>query len=214
MGKIEKNNNFNNRYCREQVGRFIKENKRFLEHKVVKSFLENEENKQLFLEVICYPTPENKQKLDDEFKKFFFNVRFTAFLSSILYFNSINYDKRHRKFKSRNQLTLDQPLEENEELSFKDLLSDPSSEINVDNILRSSDIKDFIVDPNLLKAIEKLTPKQKEVIDLAYVKGLSDTEIANLLGKSQQGISKLHKKALKNIYEYLKEGGEGSYDSS
>lgn len=200
--------------CREKLNRFVEENRYFLEHRVVKSFLSNEENKRLFFEVICYPTSVNKKKLDEEFKRFYFNIRFTAFLSSTLYFNAINYDKRHRKLSNRYQLTLDQSIgDEEEERTFKDLIEDSNSNLTIDDILDSTDIKDYVTEPSLVQAINKLTPKQKEVIDLAYVKGLSDTEIAKRLGKSQQGISKLHKKALKRIHDSIEENGFDLNDS-
>ncbi|MGX4669835.1 sigma-70 family RNA polymerase sigma factor [Cerasibacillus sp. JNUCC 74] len=183
--------------CEKKVNKSIDENQKFLEHNVIKSFLSHKKYNQLFLETISY----------DEFKKYYVSIRFTAFISSTLYFNAINYDKRHRKTQNRYQLTLDKLLGVEQELSFKDLIEDPYSEIEVDSILQSSDIRDYIVDPTLVKAIEKLTDKQKEVIDLAYVTRLSDTEIGAILGKSQQAISKLHKRALKSIYNFLQENG-------
>jgi RNA polymerase sigma factor (sigma-70 family) len=212
--KIKKHNNFKENSCQDKANHFIEENKQFLEHRVVKSFLDDEENKHLLLSVICYPTQENKNKLDEKFRKFYFNIRFTTFLSSTLYFNAVNYDKNHRKIRNRNQLTLDQPIGEGKEYSFKDFLEDPNTNINVENIMRSSDIKDYLVNATLLKAIDKLTIKQKEVIDLVYVKGLSDTDIGILLGKSQQVISKLHKKALKSIHEFIKMNEGDSHDTS
>ncbi|WP_428842484.1 sigma factor-like helix-turn-helix DNA-binding protein [Lysinibacillus mangiferihumi] len=40
-------------------------------------------------------------------------------------------------------------------------------------------------------------------MNLVYIKGFSDTEIGQLLNISQQAVSKTHKKALKNIREYI-----------
>ncbi|WP_162985712.1 sigma-70 family RNA polymerase sigma factor [Virgibacillus halodenitrificans] len=200
--------------CKEKVKKFVEKNQAFLKHKVVQSFLNNEINNKLFLEVVCDPTPRKQRILDEEFKKFYFNIRFTAFISSTLYFNAINYDKRNRKNKNRYQLTLDKPIGEGEEYSFKDLIEDPNTPIDLDNFLKSSNIQEYIQDPLLFKAIEQLTKKQKEVIDLAYVKCLSDTEIGLLLDKSQQAISKLHKKALEKIFNFIQENGDGLDDSS
>lgn len=53
------------------------------------------------------------------------------------------------------------------------------------------------------EAVIRLTDKQKEILYLAYVKRLTDTEIGIVLNKSQQAVSKTHKKALKNINNYL-----------
>jgi hypothetical protein len=106
--------------CEKKVNKFIDENQKFLEHNVIKSFLSHEKYNQFFLETISYLATESQKILDDEFKKYYFNIRFTAFISSTLYFNTINDDKRHRKTKNRYQLTLDKPLGDEQELSFKD----------------------------------------------------------------------------------------------
>lgn len=193
----------NDDYCMLEVERFMEGNRLLLEHRVVKSFLKSDYHHQLLVEAICSPTLENKQRLDDEFRKFYFDIRFTTYISTTLYFNAINYDKRHRKLNKRYQTTLDNPLGEDQDASIKDLLEDPNSHINEEQVIRSLDIKEHIVDTRLLKAVDQLTKKQKEVIDLAYVNGLSDTEIAKILGKTQQAISKLHKKALERIKAYL-----------
>ncbi|ARP44629.1 RNA polymerase sigma factor SigB (plasmid) [Geobacillus thermodenitrificans] len=153
----------------------------------------------------CNPTKENKEKLDIEFKKFYFSIRFTAFISSSLYFNAINFDKRYRKMLERYILTVDKPLGDEEDTSFKDIIADSQAEIQIENIIQSDDITDYIEDPVLYEAILTLSDKQREVINLAYVKGLSDTEIGKMLNKSQQAISKMRNRALKKICNFIKE---------
>jgi RNA polymerase sigma factor (sigma-70 family) len=193
--------------CIQEIEIFKKQNKEFLENPIIKSFLKNEKNWKLFLEVICNPTDENKELLDKEFKKFYFGIRFTAFISTALYFNAVNFDKRYRKMLNRYTLTVDKPLKEEEDISFKDMITDSEAEIQIEWIIQSDDIKDYIADPVLYEAILTLSDKQREVINLAYVKGLSDTEISKVLNKSQQAISKTRKKALKNIYNFIMKRG-------
>lgn len=52
-------------------------------------------------------------------------------------------------------------------------------------------------------ALNSLTKKQKEIINLAYAEGLSDTEIGLILNKTRQAVSKTHKKALGNMLTYI-----------
>lgn len=191
--------------CIQNLERFREENKEFLENKITQSFLKDEKNQRLLLEAICNPTKENKEKLDIEFKKFYFSIRFTAFISSSLYFNAINFDKRYRKMSERYILTVDKPLGDEEDTSFKDIIADSQAEIQIENIIQSDDITDYIEDPVLYEAILTLSDKQREVINLAYVKGLSDTEIGKMLNKSQQAISKMRNRALKKICNFIKE---------
>lgn len=200
-------------FCIQKIEEFKEENKDFLENSVVKSFLTEEENQKLLVQVICEPTEENKKLLDNEFKKFYFDIRFTSYISTVLYFNAINFDKRYRKMLNRQPLTVDQPIKnDSSNTSFNAMLVDAETEIQVEDILRSDNIEDYITNPVLYEAIQSLTEKQKEVISLAYVKGLTDTEISKVLNKSQQAVSKIHKAALRNICKFIKDKGGLKYD--
>lgn len=189
------------------------ENKDFLNNAVIKSFIEVQEHRALLIRVVCNPTSENKAKLDNEFKKYYFNIRFTSFVSNTLYFNAINFDKRYRKVAKRHPLTLDKPIGDEENHTHKDIIKDESADISIDSLVTSTKIEDYIIQPMLIEAVKTLSAKQKEVIDLVYVCGLSDTVIAKNLNKTQQAISKLHKKALEKIYKYIVENkGDGNDD--
>jgi RNA polymerase sigma factor (sigma-70 family) len=146
--------------------------------------------------------------LDQAFKAFYFNIRFTSFISSALYFNAINYDKRYRRVQNRYPITVDCSVGEEDGTTFKDMIKDPNADIKIDDCLKSESILDHLEDLALCEAVERLTEKQREILDLAYVKGLSDTEIGLLLNKSQQAVSKTHKKGLQNIFCYLQKKEE------
>ncbi|BBW98444.1 sigma-70 family RNA polymerase sigma factor [Geobacillus icigianus] len=200
-------------FCIQKIEEFKEENKDFLENTVVKSFLTEEENQKLLVQAICEPTEENKKLLDNKFEKFYFDIRFTSYISTVLYFNAINFDKRYRKMLNRQPLTVDQPINnDSSNTSFNAMLVDAETEIQVEDILRSDNIEDYITNPVLYEAIQSLTEKQKEVISLAYVKGLTDTEISKILNKSQQAVSKIHKAALKKICKFIEDKGELKYD--
>lgn len=186
---------------------FEKKNKEFLSNRIIKSFLNKQENYQLFLDTIQNPTIDNKEKLDRKFKLFYFNIRFISYISSSLYFNAVNFDKKQRTYSSKYSLSIDRTVQNDEEITFKDIIEDPNSEITIDKLSMGDDISDYIMNPVLYEAIQSLSLKQKEVINLAYMKGLSDTEIAKALDKSQQSVSKIHKKALSKIHDFFREKG-------
>jgi RNA polymerase sigma factor (sigma-70 family) len=195
-------------FCKRKIEKFKEENKDFLENSIVKSFLMEEKNQKLLVQFICNPTEENKKLLDKEFKEFYFDIRFTSYISTALYFNAINFDKRYRKMLKRQPLTVDQSIKnDTSQPSLNTLLVDTEAEVQVDDILRSENIEDYVTNPVLYEAIQSLTEKQKEVISLAYVKGLTDTEISKVLNKSQQAVSKIHKAALKNICKFIEKKG-------
>lgn len=192
-----------------KIKQFINENNVFLNNVIVQAFLQDDKNKVLLIKAICSQDKRDSEKIDVEFKKFYFNIRFTSYISNTIYFNAINYDKRYRKISQRHPLTVDKSLQDGGESSLKDFIVDPKSEMDIEEMMKSPNIEDYITEPFLFDALKDLTPKQKQVIDLAYVNRLSDTEISKRLGKSQQAISKLHKKALEKISKYIRdEGGQ------
>lgn len=102
---------------------------------------------------------------------------------------------------------MDKPIKEGEQTTLKDSLEDATSHLDLEDIISSINIEDYIECPVLFKAVTKLSNKQKQIINLHYLKGYSITEIGKLLKKSQQSVSKLHQKALNEIYDYIKKNG-------
>ncbi|RIJ62960.1 sigma-70 family RNA polymerase sigma factor [uncultured Rummeliibacillus sp.] len=177
---------------------FIQENQDFLNNPVIKDFLSNKSNYNLLRQSICNPTYHNKEELDRAFRGFYFNIRFTAYISSTIYYHAINLDKKMRLLNYRFPTTLDQPVKEESDISIKDMTI-----YHEDFELKSDNILDYITDSNIYKAVKRLTPNQRNILYLVYIKGLTDSETAQYLKKSQQTISKSRNKALKRIRKEL-----------
>lgn len=178
---------------------FIQENKAFLNNPVIKEFLSNKANYNLLRQSICNPTCQHKEQLDQAFRGYYFNIRFTAYISSTIYYHAINLDKKIRQINYRFPITLDQPVNEESDISIKDMTI-----YHEDFELKSDDILDYITDLNIYQAIKRLTPNQRNILYLVYIRGLTDSETAEYLKKSQQTISKSRKQALKRIRTELK----------
>ncbi|WP_214483054.1 sigma-70 family RNA polymerase sigma factor [Bacillus sp. SM2101] len=189
--------------CGKDFEYFKKREGVFFENELIKSFFTEDVNQALFVKAMKYPTKKNKELLDLKFKRFYFDIRFKSYISSAIYYNAINYDKRNRKISHRYPLTVDQPLYKSEENTQKDLIKDPHSEIDVERIIKSDDIKDYVSNPLLYKALQILTPKQQEIIHMAYINNYNDTTIGEKLGKSQQSVSKTRKHAIQKLQKYL-----------
>ncbi|SDK27976.1 sigma-70 family RNA polymerase sigma factor [Sediminibacillus albus] len=192
--------------CESEVKKFIEKHQEFINNNIVSSFLKEKENYHLFVQTICYPTHLNVKKLDEKFRAYYFKIRLTTFLSNTLHFNAINYDKKYKNFKMRNQLILDSPLSDDSEYTLKDLIEDKQQDYKLDEeLLEGKDysIENLVVDEKLYEAIQSLTDNQKQILNLAYVHELTDTEIAKVLDKSQQAVSKSHKKALEQLKNSL-----------
>ncbi|MEK5329949.1 sigma factor-like helix-turn-helix DNA-binding protein [Lysinibacillus sp. FSL W8-0992] len=201
-----------NKWDEDRIEKFECENRQLLKNDLVISFLKIPTNKEKYMETISNPTPENMKELDILFKHFYFKIRFISHISSTLKFNSINFDKRLRLIQSRFSLTLDATINTSEgQGTFLDLVADEQAEDHFSGIILNNDLHEYVINPILYDALNSLTKKQKEIISLAYAEGLSDTEIGRRLNKTQQAVSKTHKKALENMLIYIerqKKNGE------
>lgn len=142
--------------------------------------------------------------MDKAFKEFYGSVKALSYLSNLIYYNAINFDKTVNKHDNREMLTLDQPLQEaagNEGATYKDMLYYPSPDMT-DSIAREN-MADYVEDPNLYQAIQTLTPKQREILTLKYIHNLKNKEIARIFDNSPQNVSKMHQRALGKLKDYL-----------
>ncbi|SDC60647.1 RNA polymerase sigma factor, sigma-70 family [Pelagirhabdus alkalitolerans] len=188
---------------KQSLEKFSEENPKFYRSKLVRSFLKQYEHQAMFIDALCYPSEENRQKLDEAFRDFYTGVKIVSYLSKTIYWESVNFDKKQRY---RNKIS---PL----------VLNDSSNlnEVNVLEKIKSTDksieekiieektlaIEEKIEDPKLKIAFLSLTMRQKEVLQSIYGNGENITDTAYQLDISQQAVSKIHKSALKrlkNIY--------------
>ncbi|MFJ2046037.1 MULTISPECIES: sigma-70 family RNA polymerase sigma factor [Paenibacillus] len=124
--------------------------------------------------------------------------RFIGYISSMLHYNSIHFDKKIRKITERYALVLD-------DIDVKDEAMEESDTESI-----SEPLEEQISDPSLYAAFLSLTTREREVVNLSICRLLRDTEIAHVLGVSQQSVSKTRKKALEKLRKaIIKNGGVG-----
>lgn len=167
--------------------------KKLTEDHMIKEFLKIEKNLQLYNKYLLHPTIINKNSLDDSFKEFFIEAKFTSYISSLIRLYSIDFDKRQRRLGKRNIL-----ISEDEKFNVHAF---PSVESEFS--LKEARLDDIATSVQLHKAISRLTDKEKKTLLLAYVFEYSDTEVSKLEGVSQQAISKTRLKSLKKIKDFL-----------
>ncbi len=174
--------------------RFYKHYPHLKHNKAVDSFISKQENRTLIEQFLLEPNAEREYELNEAFKSHYFDIRFTAYVSSSLYFHSVNFDKKHRTYSERHPLTLDKKTDQGDGQAFIDLVPDQSDSLSP--FMNYSTLAECLEDDDLLTGYRALTERQQRILDLAYVQEWSDTEIARSMGVSQQAISKSHKKAL------------------
>ena len=75
---------------------------------------------------------------------------------------------------------------------------------SLEDVLCTDGMEDRILESlSLRKALSHLTERERMVIDLRYFHGLTQQKIAGLLGVSQVQVSRIEKKALRNLRTYL-----------
>lgn len=194
-------------YSSNKLDEFMNEHYESLANPVIKAFLKEDRHFRLFASAICFPTPENKKRLDTVFKMFFSEIRFLKYISKIIHYYSIDFDRVRRKYEDLYPLILDEPVNSDDnKTTFKDFIITEDYENEEKLTGDHSHLEDHIENKILFKAYKKLTTRQKEILQLAYIKDLTDTEIGKQLSISQQAVSKIHKKALSNLFKSMARG--------
>jgi len=178
---------------------------------LLKKFLAIREHQEVWHKFTRDPSPQYEQLLNKAFRKFIFQVRFLKYISTSIRYAAIDFDKRLNRIRNREQLILDQPLEDEE----KNLLNERWLKTN-DQIVEESffaismNFVEAIEDPLIYRALRSLTDRQKLIVTLSFVLKYQDKEIADLLGVSQQSVSKTKKVAIVKIRKYLLEMNGGN----
>lgn len=178
-------------------------NRRILNNPIIKSFLENERNYKLVQEAITNLTKENQEKVDRAFKEHYNKAKLIKYVSKLIHFFSIDYDKRINTFSKRFLLSLDQSLPTDTETKTlaKDLIVS-KNHLSFDTTFGST-LAEQIENEDLLLALEILTPKQLRIIELIYLNNLPIKVVAAFFDTSPQNISNQHRKALKKLHDQL-----------
>ncbi|MBG9456126.1 general stress protein [Lysinibacillus sphaericus] len=191
----------------QKIEEFFYRNNEQVNNPIIKSFLADPHNLYLVQSAILHPTERNKKLVDESFQSHYINVRKIKYVSNLIYFFSLDFDKKRRRLQNRVLLILDKGLSEEGSTTAKELIEDASIEKELDYIVGGG-LLDNIEDELLLKSLQKLTVKQLQILEMIYVKELSITEIAHTLQTTPQNISNLHRKALNKLNNTFNKKGE------
>ncbi|MGE7910820.1 sigma-70 family RNA polymerase sigma factor [Lysinibacillus xylanilyticus] len=191
----------------QKIEDFFYRNNEQVNNPIIKSFLSDSQNLYLVQKAILYPTDINRKLVDESFQSHYKNVRKTKYVSNLIYFFSLDFDKKRRRLQNRSLLILDKGLSEKDGKTAIERIEDASNETELDNIVGEG-LLDNIEDEELLKSLQKLTVKQLQILEMIYVKELSIKDIAQTLQTTPQNISNLHRKALNKLNNTFRKKGE------
>ena len=172
-----------------QMDKFLERNNNILKNPILKNFLKD--NYQLVKNAVINPTKKNKDDVDKAFKLYFKRVKKINYVSKLIYFFSIEFDKKEREI--QRSLILDQDVFENDSnTTVKNLIKSSYQECVI--TLYGSSLKDHIENKKLFKALDSLTDKQLYILEMIYLHGMLMKDVALYLKTTTQNISNQHRK--------------------
>lgn len=186
------------------INQYIKDHHEFFSEPIVKKFLSLESNKDLLKLAVIDGDPLAQQNLDYAFKTFFYRYRLMSYISTLSHVFSIDYDKKIRKSQTNYQLILDKNPSESSGERLIDKIPAPDLSYKT-HYSGSESIEDIIEDDKLLEGLKTLTRKQLDIINLVYIRGLKQKDIAIALNETPQNIGKIKKTALNKLRLFLNE---------
>jgi RNA polymerase sigma factor (sigma-70 family) len=167
-----------------------------VQNRLFNAFIRSEKGEQLLKMYLSQPSNENLERLDEAFKIYYLKIKTFSYFSKTISFEAKHFDKKRRKIADRFLVILDSPIDEEENITMKDMIADYSqyvSNISLENW------EDNITNEVIRNSIKVLTKRQKEVIKYSFFQNMRDKEIADKLGISQQAVSKTKKLALNKL---------------
>lgn len=183
----------------DEINNFFLCNKEKLDDPLIRNFLKESSNYNLLLTALQEPSHENQANLDQAFKKHYKEVKIISYISKLIHFFAIDYDKKVNLYYERNILSID---------SQPDSIGFYEGEKSDDKFYWEGyefkgELLDLVTTKSLFNALKKLPNKQIAILDLKYNKDLNNKEIARVLKESEQSISYHHKKSLRRLKELI-----------
>ncbi|MFT9847158.1 sigma-70 family RNA polymerase sigma factor [Aneurinibacillus sp. REN35] len=183
---------------------FLQEHHDQLSHRIVASFLSNPEYYRLFVDAVCFPAPHYHRQLDEAFRRHFSEIRLIHYLTKLITHAARDFYQKERK--RRLHLSL---------YAVYNRHSDQEKEVIELVVCSTKRLQDHISHPSLYKALSHLPKRQLTILELHFLYRLTHKEIGQVLGISQQSVSKSYSKALTSLRVFYREGeyiGSGRMD--
>lgn len=141
--------------------------------------------------------------LQDEFNNYAFKVYLYGYIKKTIVFSAMQIKKKTNQIGKREELSLnivDPNFNEERVNLIADSQNDFLDHIN-DLIVKgaSYNYNEISHDKKILKAIETLTDRQKEILYRCVIMGESDTLVAKKLDITKQGVNKTKRAALSKL---------------
>lgn len=185
---------------------FLQEHQHELSNRVIESFLSSSEYYRLFVDAVCFPTPGHRERLDEAFHRFFSEIRLIHYISKLISRVSRDcYQREKKRLHHVSTSTLFYVLQ-SEGIAQEPQFSEKGEEV-IDIVVRNAKrLLEHVSHPSLYQALTHLTKRQLDILELYFLYHLTHEEIGQVLGISQQSVSKSYNKALAALRVFYREG--------
>lgn len=186
---------------------YSKNQSAILEHPLIQSFLQENSHRKLLAEYVCRSSSESKEALDRAFHSFLSSIRLLQYVSKTIRWEAVQFDKKQRRYTDKHVYhdggndydeNFLSPAAGREGLSLEGQVTE--KEVHLEKKIESKE---------LYEGLSFLTPRQIEVLQLLYDKGLTTKEAASCLHITQQGVSKINRQALTKLKSCLERTSYG-----
>lgn len=172
---------------------------------MVGRFFSHPQNVCLLHSCLDSPSTECWERLEEAFSNFYFEVRFTKYLSSTIKFAYIDYERKRRRRAERNIAIPDMGAhEDRDETVGERYVSRNDDEIFSLSHPDPQKMLDSLSNESVYAAFSRLTQNQKIILTFSYAMCYPDKTIAEKMSVTPQAVSKARKSALANLRRQFK----------
>lgn len=172
--------------------------------KLLDKFLHDPKMKKLYLETKNNKNELSRKLLNKKFNEFLFEIKFLSYIEKTLLFSFKEFYRKDKTLKDKEMCVLNR-IDTSTETELIESIPDETIDFEKEIIYlnNSPTINDYFVNPEVIKAINKLTDKQKLIILKLFIKEKTISEIAKEFGIKQKAVYKLKYKAFENLKNCL-----------
>lgn len=172
----------------------------FFSNPLLHRFLQVEENRNMFVNVIMAGSKNDRVELEKRFAEYYFEMRFLGYVRKHIHYEALHLLKRSHHRQKLESLMLNTSAGRDDDGRERiEMLQDPSVSVEeqvVDQVFRLEELTDNQV---LHQAIQGLTQKQQTVLYMLFIQQMTEADAAIALGVSQQSINKVKQQSLASI---------------
>lgn len=171
-------------------------------YKLADSFInQNMENESIFREGILSGGIVEMKSLNSKFYDYLFKVFACGYVKKTIIYNSMKYKKQRKEEKSREELSLNIIPEGFDEERINAIIDENTynNELFYETNYCDEVFSQIVENLELLRALNTLTERQKEVIYMCYVLEEKEAALAKKLNVSLQAINKTKNQAIRKL---------------